>query len=95
LTTTRPNPVTGLPYTLVKVDETPLPVGERLRTADTLQWKLWIQQYAWYLSIVTAAPGVALIFYTLTHNWGFSLGVTLMATITPGYVAWKRTRRRR
>ena len=92
MTSHPPNAVTGLPYTLVDIDERQAPFRERLRTADSLQWKLWIQKYAWFVSILTAAPGVALIVWVLTHDLAFALSITALATATPGAVFWWRTR---
>lgn len=93
MTRTQPNAVTGLPYTLVEVDERPTPAGQRIREADSLQWKLWIQQYAWLLSLITAAPGIALIAYTVTGSLPFALGVTAVGVLAPALVFWRRTRR--
>jgi len=87
-----PNPVTGLPYTLVEIDEPKKPLRTRLQEADSLQWKLWIQRYAWFLSLVTMAPGIALITYVLTGSLAFGLAVTLLATLTPAFVFWRRTK---
>ncbi len=95
MTTGAPNAVTGLPYTLVEIDERAEPLGKRLREADSLQWKLWIQKYAWFVSILTAAPGVALIVWVLTRDPVFAVWITALATFTPGLVVWRRTRRRR
>ena len=89
----QPNAVAGLPYTLVEVDERPKPARERLREADSLQWKLWIQKYAWLLSMVTVAPGLALIAYTVTGNLPLALGVTALGVLAPALVFWRRTRR--
>jgi hypothetical protein len=89
----QPNALQPLPYTLVDIDEPPKKGLARLREADALQWKLWFQQYAWFLSLLTAAPGIALIVFTLTGNAAFSVGITALATITPGAVFWWRTRR--
>jgi hypothetical protein len=87
-----PNAVTGLPYTLVEIDEPQRALGERLRQADTLQWKLWITKYAWLLSLLTMAPGIALLAYILTGSIGFALAVAALATLTPAFVFWRRTR---
>jgi hypothetical protein len=87
-----PNPVTGLPYTLVDVDEPKKPLRTRIGKADSLQWKLWLQKYAWLLSLVTMAPGIALVAYTVTRSLAFALGVTVLATGAPAWVFWRRTR---
>lgn len=87
-----PNPVTGLPYTLVDIDEPKKPLRARLRDADSLQWKLWLQKYAWLLSLITMAPGIALVVYTVTASLAFALAVTALATGAPALVFWRRTR---
>jgi len=81
------------PYTLVDIDEPDAGSRASLRYADPLQWKLWIVKYAWFLSLVTAAPGIALIIYTVTGNLGFSLAITAMATLTPAATLWARMRK--
>ena len=87
------NPLEPLPYTLVDLDAPEKRGLSRVKEADSLQWKVWVQQYAWFLSLVTAAPGIALIVYTLTASLAVSLGITAVATGTPGLVFWWRTRR--
>lgn len=92
MTTSAPNAVTGLPYTLVEIDEPRKPLADRIRQADSLQWKLWLTKYAWFLSLLTMAPGIALLAYLLTSSLAFALSVTALATLTPGFVFWRRTR---
>ena len=82
----------GLPYTLVEIDEPKKPLKQRVRQADSLQWKLWIQRYAWILSIVTMAPGVAVVVWTVTHDPTFSVTVVAVATGVPWFIFWWRTR---
>jgi hypothetical protein len=82
----------GLPYTLVEIDEPKKPLGKRVGQADSLQWKLWIVRYAWLLSILTMAPGVALLVWTVTHDPWFSVAVVAVATAVPATVFWWRTR---
>lgn len=92
MTRSQPNAVAGLPYTLVEVDEHRKGARERLRDADSLQWKLWIQKYAWLLSMVTVAPGLALIAYTVTGNLPLALSITALGVLAPALVFWRRTR---
>lgn len=94
MSATPPNAVSGLPYTLVEIDEPRKPLAKRLQEADSLQWKLWLTKYAWLLSLLTMAPGIALLAYLLTSSLAFALSVTALATLTPGLVFWRRTRPR-
>ncbi|HKZ59829.1 MAG TPA: hypothetical protein VJ547_08300 [Candidatus Thermoplasmatota archaeon] len=87
-----PNPVTGLPYSLVDVDEPKRPLRARIGEADSLQWKLWLLKYAWLLSLITMAPGIALIVWTVTRNPLFSAGITALAVGGPGLVFWRLSR---
>lgn len=87
-----PNPVTGLPYTLVEVDEPKKPLPARITEADSLQWKLWVTKYAWLLSIITMAPGIALASFIVTKDLTFAVIVTSVALLTSGGVFWWRTR---
>ncbi len=87
-----PNPVTGLPYSLVDVDEPRKPLRARVREADSLQWRLWLQRYAWLLSLLTMAPGIALVVFTVTRSFPFAVGITVLATGAPALVFWRRTR---
>ena len=80
------------PYTLVDIEEPKRGAVSRFREADTLQWRLWIVKYAWFLSLLTAAPGIALIVWTVTGNVFFALAIASLATATPGLVFWRRTR---
>jgi hypothetical protein len=88
----QPNSVTGLPYSLVDIDAPKLPLVKRVQEADALQWKLWLQRYAWFLSLLTMAPGIALIAYTATRELPFSVGITALAVGAPAGVFWWRTR---
>jgi hypothetical protein len=90
---TQPNAVSGLPYTLVEIDEPKEPLVRRVKEADSLQWRLWLVRYAWLLSLLTMAPGIALIVFTVTGDLRFALAVTALATLAPAIVFWKRTRR--
>ncbi len=92
MTRAAPNSVTGLPYSLVEIDEPKKPFPERVKEADSLQWKMWLQKYAWFLSLATMAPGIALITYTATHELPFALGITALAVGAPAAVFWRRTR---
>lgn len=87
-----PNPVTGLPYSLVDLDEAKKPLRARIGEAGAQEWKLWLQKYAWLLSLVTMAPGIALVVYTVTVSLPFALGITALATLAPALVFWRRTR---
>jgi hypothetical protein len=88
-----PNAVTGLPYSLVEVDEQKKPLRQRVREADSLQWKLWLQKYAWLLSLITMAPGFGLAAFVATGNVVLAVGTTSAAVLTAGGVFWWRTRR--
>jgi hypothetical protein len=88
----QPNSATGLPYSLVDIDEPKRPLKARLTDADSFQLKLWLLKYAWILSIITMAPGIALAAFLVTHNLAFALTVTATAVLTSGGVFWWRTR---
>lgn len=87
-----PNPITGLPYSLVEVDEPKKPLRARIGEADSLQWKVWFLKYAWLLSLITMAPGMALVVYTVTRSLPFAFVVTALATLAPAIVFWRRTK---
>jgi hypothetical protein len=88
----QPNSVTGLPYSLVDLDEPKKPLGTRIKEADSFQLKLWILKYAWILSIITMAPGIALAAFLVTGDLPFALIVTTTAVLTSGGAFWWRTR---
>jgi hypothetical protein len=92
MTTHPPNAVTGLPYSLVEIDEQKKTLPQRLREADSLQWKLWLQKYAWFLSLITMAPGIGLAAFIATGNVALAVGTTSAAIFTAGGVFWWRTR---
>lgn len=88
-----PNSVSGMPYTLVDVDEPKKPLTQRVTEADSLQWKLWIIKYAWLLSMITMAPGIALASYIATHQLAYSVGITAVAVGAAASVFFWRVRR--
>jgi hypothetical protein len=88
--TASPNPVTSLPYTLVEVDEPKKPLRQRVEEADSLQWKLWLAKYAWILSMLTMAPGIALASYILTRDAVFSVAITATAVGAAAGVFYRR-----
>jgi len=88
----RREPLPPLPYSLVDLHEPKKGAARRLREADTLQWKLWIQKYAWILSLVTMVPGIGVIVWTVTHDVLFSVAVVAAGTLIPGSLFWWRTR---
>ena len=87
-----PNSVSGMPYTLVEVDEPKKPLRRRVEEAVSLQWKLWIVKYAWLLSMITMAPGIALASFIGTRDLPFSLAITALAVAAPALVFWRRNR---
>lgn len=81
-----------LPYTLVDIDEPRKSPRRRVREADGLQWRIWVQKYAWILSLLTMVPGIGVIAWTVTLDAGFSVGVVALATLIPGYFFWRRSK---
>jgi hypothetical protein len=81
------------PYTLVDLEEPERGALARVREADSLQWRLWVVKYAWFLSLLTAAPGIALIVWVVTANLPFALVITALAILAPGLVFWRQSRR--